>query len=44
MNDEKILTVLHVGNWIVLVLLFVAGWLLFPSISLPAWLREGCWR
>jgi hypothetical protein len=29
MNDEKIVTVLHAGNWIVLVLLFVAGWLLF---------------
>ncbi len=29
MNDEKIVNVLHAGNWIVLVLLFVAGWLLF---------------
>ena len=29
MNDEKIVIVLHAGNWIVLVLLFVAGWLLF---------------
>jgi hypothetical protein len=29
MNDEKIVTVLHTGNWIMLVLLFVVGWLFF---------------
>jgi hypothetical protein len=29
MNDEKFVNVLHAANGIVLVLLFVAGWLLF---------------
>ncbi len=29
MNDEKIVNVLHAGNGIVLVLLFVAGWFFF---------------
>ena len=29
MNDEKIVNALHAGNGILLVLLFVAGWLLF---------------
>jgi small-conductance mechanosensitive channel len=40
MNDEKIVTVLHAGNWIVLVLLFVAGWLLF-SLHFAAGLAAG---
>lgn len=40
MNDEKIVTVLHVGNWIVLVLLFVAGWLFF-SLHFAAGLAAG---
>ncbi len=40
MNDEKIVNVLHAGNWIVLVLLFVAGWLLF-SLHFAAGLAAG---
>jgi hypothetical protein len=28
-NDENIITVLNVGSWILLVLLAIAGWLLF---------------
>jgi hypothetical protein len=40
MNDEKIIYVLHAGNWIVLVLLFVAGWLLF-SLHFAAGLAAG---
>ncbi len=40
MNDEKIVNVLHAGNWIVLVLLFVAGWLIF-SLHFAAGLAVG---
>lgn len=40
MNDERIVTVLHAGNWIVLVLLFVVGWLLF-SLHFAAGLAAG---
>ena len=40
MNDEKIVTVLHAGNWIVLVILFVAGWLFF-SFHFAASLAAG---
>ncbi len=40
MNDEKIVNVLHAGNWIMLVLLFVAGWLFF-SLHFAAGLAVG---
>ena len=40
MNDEKIVNVLHAGNVIVLVLLFVAGWLIF-SLHFAAGLAVG---
>ena len=40
MNDEKIVNVLHAGNGIVLVLLFVTGWLLF-SFHFAAGLAVG---
>jgi hypothetical protein len=40
MNDEKIVNVLHAGNGIVLVLLFVAGWLFF-SLHFAAGLAVG---
>ncbi len=40
MNDEKIVNVLHAGNGILLVLLFVAGWLLF-SLHFAAGLAAG---
>ncbi len=40
MNDEKMVNVLHASNWIVLVLLFVAGWLFF-SLHFAAGLAAG---
>ncbi len=40
MNDEKIVSVLHAGNGILLVILFVAGWLFF-SLHFAAGLAVG---